>query len=49
VRDTFWDVDTKFILSMPLFDDMEDLPAWQKGMFSVKSAYALGIKVRDQE
>lgn len=24
---SFWDEDTKFILSMPLFDDMEDLQA----------------------
>ena len=38
------------ILSTPLHEDMEDLVAWHpdpKGMFSVKSAYALAIKRRD--
>jgi hypothetical protein len=33
---------------MPLYDDMEDFQACHpdpKGLFSVKSAYALGIKL----
>lgn len=52
IWDSFWDEDAKYILSMPLFEDMEDFPAWHpdpKGMFSVKSAYALGVRLRDKE
>uniref|UniRef100_A0A0A8ZPW8 Reverse transcriptase zinc-binding domain-containing protein n=1 Tax=Arundo donax TaxID=35708 RepID=A0A0A8ZPW8_ARUDO len=51
VKDIFWEEDAEIILSMPLFDDMENFPAWYpdpKGLFLVKSAYALGIKIRDQ-
>lgn len=51
IRDTFWEQEAKFILSIPLFEDMEDFQAWHpdpKVLFSVKSAYALGIKIRDQ-
>lgn len=33
---------------MPFFEDMEDFPADPKGLFYVKSAYALGIKIKDQ-
>lgn len=46
VQDSFCEEDAKYILSMPLFDDMEDFPAWHpdpKGLFSAKSAYALGV------
>lgn len=52
IWDSFWDEDEKCILSMPLFEDMEDFPAWHpdpKGIFSVKSAYALGVKLRDKQ
>ena len=48
VRDTFWEEDASIILSMPLFENIEDYPAWHpdpKGMFSVKSAYALSISL----
>jgi hypothetical protein len=51
VKDTFWEEDAKIILSIPLFEDMEDYVAWHpdsKGLFSVKSAYALGIRIRYQ-
>ncbi|WVZ57425.1 hypothetical protein U9M48_007811 [Paspalum notatum var. saurae] len=51
IRDTFWEDDAKFILSMPTNSDTEDFPAWHpdpRGLFSVKSAYALGIRIRDQ-
>ena len=51
VKDTFWKEDAKIILSIPLFEDMEEYVAWHpgpKGLFSVKSAYALGIRIRDQ-
>ncbi|WVZ72039.1 LOW QUALITY PROTEIN: hypothetical protein U9M48_020558 [Paspalum notatum var. saurae] len=35
---------------MPVFQDTEDYPVWHpdpKGLFSVKSAYALGIRIQD--
>lgn len=28
IRDTFWEEDAKFIMAMPLFQDMDDSPAW---------------------
>jgi ribonuclease HI len=50
VRDIFWEEDANIILAMPLYEGMDDWPAWHpdpKGFFSVKSAYALGTRVRD--
>ncbi|KAM0923086.1 hypothetical protein ACQ4PT_005761 [Festuca glaucescens] len=43
IRDNFTADDTRDILSIPLNPDMED----SKGLFSVKSAYRLGISLRD--
>jgi len=50
VRDIFWEEDANIILAMPLYEGMDDWPAWHpdpKGFFSVKSAYALGTRIRD--
>jgi hypothetical protein len=44
VKNIFWQVDSRLILSIPVRDGMEDLWAWfyePKGFFSVKSAYKL--------
>jgi ribonuclease HI len=52
VRDTFHPEDANIILSLPVSCDRRDFPAWHpdpKGNFSVKSAYALGIKIRDHQ
>jgi hypothetical protein len=50
INDIFLQEDAETILTIPLYEGMEDLVAWHpdlKGMFSVKSAYALAIKYRD--
>jgi hypothetical protein len=50
IRDNFTAEDTRDILSIPLCLDMEDYVAWHldsKGIFSVKSAYRLGVSIRD--
>jgi hypothetical protein len=52
VRDTFWEMDAKLILEIPIRDEFEDYPAWyfdNKGVFSVKSAYQVFIRIRDSE
>jgi hypothetical protein len=44
--------DAKEILSIPIRPDMEDWVAWhydRKGVFSVKSAYQLGVILRDSK
>lgn len=43
--------DVKTILSISICDDMEDNLAWHfdpKGIFSVKSAYKVGVMLRDR-
>ena len=50
VKETFWDEDANIILALPISQDIDDFPAWHpdpKGVFSVKSAYTLGIRIRD--
>ena len=50
VRDLFWPDDTNLILSIPIFEDMEDEWAWhfeEKGSFTVKSAYRLQRQLED--
>lgn len=50
VNDMFGPVDAQHILSIPLCDGMEDQLAWHfdnRGNFSVKSAYQLGVRIRD--
>jgi len=50
IKETFWDEDASIILALPISQDIDDSPAWHpdpKGVFSVKSAYALGIRIRD--
>jgi hypothetical protein len=52
VRDTFWEMDARIILSTPIRSDFEDYPAWhfdEKGVFSVKSAYQLYVVKRDEQ
>jgi len=52
VRDTFWVEDANIILSLPLSVQREDFPAWHpdpKGIFSIRSAYALGKKIMDHQ
>jgi len=42
VRDTFWEDDAELILSLPVHEGMDDIPAWhynKNGIFTVKSAY----------
>jgi hypothetical protein len=49
--DTFWPEDAKVILTIPIDVDMDDWPVWHfdpKGVFSVKSAYKLVVRNRDQ-
>lgn len=51
VMDTFWPEDAKVILTIPIDVDMDDWPTWHfdpKGVFSVKSAYKLAVRNRDQ-
>jgi hypothetical protein len=50
VRFVFDPDDAKEILSIPIRPEMEDWVAWHfdsKGVFSVKSAYRLGVSLRD--
>jgi hypothetical protein len=50
VRFVFDQDDAKEILSIPVKQDMDDWVAWHydsKGVFSVKSAYRLGVSLRD--
>jgi hypothetical protein len=50
VFDLFGEDDAKHILEIPLRSGMEDHLAWHydsKGVFSVKSAYQLGVSIRD--
>ena len=52
IREIFHPDDVKEILSIPLRADMEDWLAWHfdsKGVFSVKSAYRLGITLREEQ
>jgi hypothetical protein len=44
VRDNFCEQDAAIILSIPVFEDIEDTWAWhfdEKGLFSVKSVYKI--------
>ena len=50
IQTVFGPDDAKEILAIPVRSDMEDWVAWHydaKGVFSVKSAYLLGISLRD--
>lgn len=50
VKELFCKEDAKEILAIPVKQGMDDQVAWHfdpKGMFSVKSAYHLGIKLRE--
>ncbi|XP_073360407.1 uncharacterized protein [Aegilops tauschii subsp. strangulata] len=50
VRDIFWPEDAVVILATPIKEDFEDFHAWHydgRGQFSVKSAYQVYIKARD--
>jgi hypothetical protein len=50
VCNNFWDMDAKTILAIPIKEEFEDCVAWQyddKGLFSVKSAYKLFVRIRD--
>jgi hypothetical protein len=47
INEIFLQEGAKAILTIPLYEDMEDLLAWQpdpKRLFSVKSAYTMAIK-----
>jgi hypothetical protein len=47
VRENLWPFDAETILETPIREDFEDFLAWHydsKGLFSVKSAYHLGVK-----
>jgi len=44
VRDIFWEEDAKIILSIPLFEDMEDFPAYFQWNHLMLWASKLGIK-----
>lgn len=51
VRETFCDEYADLILAIPLRENQRDFIAWHadpKGRFSVKSAYAVGVRRRDQ-
>ena len=51
VRDLFQKEDAKAILSISICEGMEDNFAWhfeQRGIFSVKSAYKIGVMLRDR-
>ena len=50
VVDLFSEEDAKDIIAIPIREGMEDHIAWHfdpKGRFSVKSAYHLGVRLRD--
>ena len=50
VRELFWPEDVNLMLSIPIFEDMEDEWAWhfeEKGFFTVKSAYRLKRRLDD--
>jgi hypothetical protein len=52
LRDHFNMDDVKEILMIPIRPDMEDMLAWHydsKGIFTVKSAYHLGVCLRDRD
>jgi hypothetical protein len=52
VLDLFGEEDAKHILEIPLRSGIEDQLAWHydlKGMFSVKTAYHLGVSIRDTQ
>jgi hypothetical protein len=52
IKSVFDEEDAKEILSIPLRPEMEDWVAWhydKKGEFSVKSAYRLGVSIRDAQ
>jgi hypothetical protein len=52
IKSLFDEEDAKEILSIPLRPKMEDWVAWhydKKGEFSVKSAYRLGVSIRDAQ
>ena len=52
IRNLFDQVDTKEILSIPIRPGMVDTIAWHfdnKGIFSVKSCYHLGVSLRDHK
>ena len=51
VRDLFQEEDAKAILSISICEGMEDNFAWhfdQRGIFSVKSSYKIGVMLRDR-
>ena len=51
VRDLFQEEDAKAILSISICEGMVDNFAWhfdQRGIFSVKSAYKIGVMLRDR-
>lgn len=51
VNDLFGQEDAKEILAIPLRSNMEDKVAWHcdpKGVFTVKSAYRLGVRIREE-
>ncbi|KAM0910182.1 hypothetical protein ACQ4PT_014329 [Festuca glaucescens] len=50
LRNNFWEIDVKAILATPLREDFEDYYAWlfeESGVFTVKSAYKLHVRLRD--
>jgi hypothetical protein len=50
VRNNFWGIDVKAILATPLREDFEDYYAWlfeESGVFAVKAAYKLYVRLRD--
>ena len=52
IKNMFDQQDARDILSIPLCQGMEDTVAWhfdKKGIFSVKSCYQLGVKLRDHK
>lgn len=52
VHELFTEEDAQIILSIPVRPDMEDFPAWhydKRGRFSVKSAYHLGVSIKEAE
>jgi hypothetical protein len=52
INDNFHPEDAKSILSISIGENFEDCLAWHfdpKGMFSVKSAYKLGVLLRDRK
>jgi hypothetical protein len=51
IRETFYDENAQLILAIPLHGNQRDFIAWHadpKGIFSVKTAYAVGVRVRDK-